>query len=135
MDRERPRGREKNVTGQGTGLGRRGNGLGTGPVGSQDGYSGKGSGSGGGGRRITRGAGLSLPVIILAIIVYMLGGSPCEAATGVNGLSDQLIVELLAVEVGLCHLDSDWIAQAILPLFTTADDAIVLLVELVIVVV
>ena len=82
MDRERPRGREKNVTGQGTGLGRRGNGLGTGPVGSQDGYSGKGSGSGGGGRRITRGAGLSLPVIILAIIVYMLGGGNLLGGSG-----------------------------------------------------
>ena len=82
MDRERPRGREKNVTGQGTGLGRRGSGLGTGPVGSQDGYSGKGSGSGGGGRRITRGAGLSLPVIILAIIVYMLGGGNLLGGSG-----------------------------------------------------
>ena len=75
MDRERPRGRDKNVTGQGTGLGRRGNGLGTGPVGSKDGYSGRGSGTGtGGGRRITRGAGLSLPVIIIAIIAYLFGG-------------------------------------------------------------
>ena len=75
MDRERPRGREKNVTGQGSGLGRRGDGLGTGPVGSKDGYSGRGSGTGaGGGRRITRGAGLSLPVIIIAIIAYLFGG-------------------------------------------------------------
>ena len=62
MDQNRPRGREKNVTGQGSGLGRKGSGLGTGPVGSNDGYSGRGSGSGGGGRKITRGAGLSLHV-------------------------------------------------------------------------
>ena len=74
MDRERPRGREKNVTGQGSGLGRRGSGLGTGPVGSKDGYSGRGSGSGGGGR-ITRGAGLSLPVIIVIVLVYLFGGN------------------------------------------------------------
>ena len=60
MDRERPRGREKNVTGEGSGLGRKGSGLGTGPVGSKDGYSGRGSSSGGGGgRKITRGAGLN----------------------------------------------------------------------------
>ena len=44
MDRERPRAREKNVTGKGTGLGREGSGLGTGPVGSGDGYSGRGEG-------------------------------------------------------------------------------------------
>ena len=31
---KRPRGREKNVTGAGKGVGRRGDGLGTGPVGS-----------------------------------------------------------------------------------------------------
>ncbi|MBQ6469929.1 MAG: peptidase C11 [Lachnospiraceae bacterium] len=37
----RPRGREKHVTGEGTGLKKRGDGLGTGPVGSKDGYAGK----------------------------------------------------------------------------------------------
>ena len=87
MDRERPRGRDKNVTGQGTGLGRRGSGLGTGPVGSKDGYSGRGSGSGGSGRKITRGAGLSLPVIILAIIVYMFGGGNLFGGSGSGGSS------------------------------------------------
>ena len=40
-ENKRPRGREKNVTGQGTGLKKRGDGLGTGPVGSSDGYAGK----------------------------------------------------------------------------------------------
>ena len=87
MDRERPRGRQKNVTGQGTGLGRRGSGLGTGPVGSQDGYSGRGSGSGGTGRRITRGAGLSLPVIIVAVLVYMFGGGNLFGGSGGTGVS------------------------------------------------
>ena len=82
MDRERPRGRDKNVTGQGSGLGRRGSGLGTGPVGSGDGYSGRGSGGSGSGRRITRGAGLSLPIIILAVIVYMLGGGNLLGGSG-----------------------------------------------------
>ena len=74
MDRERPRAREKNVTGKGTGLGREGSGLGTGPVGSGDGYSGRGSNNGRGGGGITRGAGLSLPVIIIIVLVYFLGG-------------------------------------------------------------
>lgn len=74
MERQRPRGREKNVTGQGTGLGRRGNGLGTGPAGSKDGYSGRGKAPGSGGGRLTRSAGLSIPVIIIAVIVYLLGG-------------------------------------------------------------
>lgn len=75
MDRNRPRGREKNVTGQGTGLGRRGSGLGTGPVGSSDGYGGRGSGGGGGGRRVTRGAGLSIPLVVIAIIAYLFSAN------------------------------------------------------------
>ena len=82
MDQNRPRGREKNVTGQGSGLGRKGSGLGTGPVGSNDGYSGRGSGSGGGGRKITRGAGLSLPVIIIVILAYLFGGGNLLGGSG-----------------------------------------------------
>ncbi len=38
---KRPRGRKKNVTGEGKGLYKRGEGLGSGPVGSEDGYAGK----------------------------------------------------------------------------------------------
>ncbi len=85
MERQRPRGREKNVTGQGTGLGRRGSGLGTGPAGSKDGYSKRGSSSGGGGGRVTRGAGLSIPVIIIAIIVYLFGGGNLPGSGGSGG--------------------------------------------------
>ncbi len=51
MAGNRPRGRQKNVTGAGKGIKRRGSGLGTGPVGSSGGHQGrpgKGSGSGGG---------------------------------------------------------------------------------------
>ena len=40
-EKKRPRGRKKNVTGEGQGLFKREEGLGTGPVGSQDGYAGK----------------------------------------------------------------------------------------------
>ena len=69
MDQRRPRSRQKNVTGQGTGLGRRGSGLGGGPVGPGNGFGGKNSGGG----RITRSAGLSLPVIIIIALVYLFG--------------------------------------------------------------
>ena len=44
MAPNRPRGRQKNVTGTGKPIGRRGSGLGTGPVGG----AGRGSGIGGG---------------------------------------------------------------------------------------
>ncbi len=71
---KKPQGRQRNVSGKGSGLNRRGSGLGTGPVGDRDGYSGRGRGGGGGGSRVTRGVGLSLPVIIIMAIVYMLGG-------------------------------------------------------------
>lgn len=63
----RPRGREKNVTGAGHGLNRRGSGLNTGPVG---GPRGSNSGSGGGKRSAMPG-GSSLIVMIL---VLLLGG-------------------------------------------------------------
>lgn len=52
-DQNRPRGRERNVTGPGKTVHKRGDGLGTGPVGSAGGHSGGGQGSGGG----TRGTG------------------------------------------------------------------------------
>ena len=86
MPENRPRGREKKVTQSRTGGHRRGSGTGQGPVGSPNGYSGKGSGgkSGGG---ITRAGGLSLPVIILAVIAYFLfggggGGTSTVSSTG-----------------------------------------------------
>ena len=80
MDRERPRGRDRKVTGQGTGLGRKGSGLGTGPTGSNSTLG--GGSSSGSNRRITRSAGLSLPVIILAVLVYMFGGGNLFGGSG-----------------------------------------------------
>lgn len=44
MAGNRPRGRQKNVTGAGKSIRRRGSGLGTGPVGSSGGYSGRSGG-------------------------------------------------------------------------------------------
>ena len=82
MEKNRPRGRERNVTGSGKQVYKRGDGLGTGPVGSSNGHSGRGSGKGGG-SGITRGAGLSLPVIIiLAIVFFMRGGLGGGTDTG-----------------------------------------------------
>ena len=63
MTENRPRGRERNVSGQGKQINRRGSGLGTGPVGSSGGYQGRSGGSGGG-----------MSKLIIAILVLVLGG-------------------------------------------------------------
>ena len=84
----RPRGRQKNVTGQGKSVRRRGSGLGTGPVGSSGGYQGRpgrkvgsaGLGGGnssnlGGGHRVTRsGGGLSKIIMIIIVLLFAGGG-------------------------------------------------------------
>ena len=44
MAENRPRGRQKNISGPGKSVYKRGSGLGTGPVGNSGGYSGRGSG-------------------------------------------------------------------------------------------
>jgi len=74
----RPRGRQKNITGQGKSVKRRGNGLGTGPVGMSgrtpggDGNAYSGSSQGG---RVTRsGRGFGGGKIILIILALLLGG-------------------------------------------------------------
>ena len=83
MAANRPRGRERNVTGPGKDIKRRGSGLGTGPVGSSGGYSGRpggkrpaGTGGGsrnyGGGPQRSGGGGMSK--IIILILVAVLGG-------------------------------------------------------------
>ena len=97
----RPRGRQKNVSGQGKGVKRRGSGLGTGPVGSSGGYSGRpggrkpsggmfgnlggsgspggsgdmgGSGNMGGGPRVTRSGGGCSKFLILIVFLLFAGG-------------------------------------------------------------
>jgi len=73
----RPRARQKNITGGSKGVKRRGSGLGTGPVGS-GGHGGFGGGTGGGGvsSRGTRGSNgkSSMLYIIIAVVVLLLGG-------------------------------------------------------------
>ena len=79
-DNNRPRGREKNVTGQGKSVYKRGEGLGTGPVGSQSGYEGRPGTTGAQQdsrpqqQRTTRGGGKSLIAIILALLLGGGGG-------------------------------------------------------------
>ena len=78
-ENNRPRGRKRNVTGQGTGVHVGNNGLGTGPVGGRGdsigGSSGGSSGSsgGGGGKRSGRGMG-GLPLIVVLLIALLGGG-------------------------------------------------------------
>ena len=64
----RPRGRDRNIDGEGKGIFRRGDGLGTGPVGSQGSPSG---GSGGPRRGMGGGKG---PISIIALLILLLFG-------------------------------------------------------------
>lgn len=127
MDTKRPRGREKNVIDGGTGVHKRGEGLGTGPVGSSNGYSGRtGNGSGGNGSSGTNGSnpsnssgsqagraaakgGLTLPVIIIAIVLYMVFGrggktgsqeGSSQSSQSTNASSTSTIGGLLSTIVG-----------------------------------
>ncbi len=89
MTQNRPRGREKNISGQGKDIKRRGSGLGTGPVGSSGRLSGHSSGSGSrnAGGNVTRsGGGLSKLVII--ILVLLLGGGGGLGSLLLGGESD-----------------------------------------------
>ena len=78
----RPRGREKNVSGQGKDIYKRGEGLGTGPVGSADGHQGRpgqqaqtgGQSGQTGGTSFTRAAGRSSPILIIVIILAVIFG-------------------------------------------------------------
>ena len=68
MADNRPRGRQKNITGQGKPIQRRGSGLGTGPVGRRP------SGGGSSDRNVTRSNGGGMSKIIVALLVLLLGG-------------------------------------------------------------
>ena len=79
---DRPRGREKNITGQGKGVGKYGSGLGTGPVGTGTGRTGSTSGSGGRSGGPTRAGGQSPLMMIILLAVLVLGGG----GAGLSGL-------------------------------------------------
>ncbi|MBQ1805197.1 MAG: peptidase C11 [Oscillospiraceae bacterium] len=91
----RPRGREKNITGQGKDIGKHGSGLGTGPVGSADGHAGRPTGQSSSGRGTsggvpTRSGGRSpLTLIILALVVLLGGGGGLGALLGGSGTATQ----------------------------------------------
>ncbi len=81
---DRPTGRQRNITGQGSGAYRRGSGLGTGPVGSGRGHS-----SGGGGSHYsggTRGGGSwKLRLIIIVVLLLLGGGGGLSSLLGGGG--------------------------------------------------
>ena len=77
-DQDRPRGRERNVTGPAKTVHKRGDGLGTGPVGTGGGQSGGGQGSGGG-TRAGGGKGGLVKLILLLLAVLLGGGGGLTA--------------------------------------------------------
>ncbi|MBR6951470.1 MAG: peptidase C11 [Oscillospiraceae bacterium] len=87
----RPRGREKNVTGEGKKVYKRGDGLNTGPVGKADGYQGRRDDaqtpeeqreySSGGTRSLFGGRG-RLIIIILVLVLLLGGGGSCLGSGG-----------------------------------------------------
>lgn len=123
MAGNRPRSREKNVTGGSKGVKRRGSGLGTGPVGGSSSSAGGSSvggssvgggsfhssssmsggtyGSSGSGRRVTRAGGKSPLTLIIIIAVLLLGGGGSLTSLlplllgGGGSYSEQSVVENL----------------------------------------
>ncbi len=71
MDRQRPRGREKHVTGPARQVEKHGGGLGSGPVGGSGGQSGRSSG---GTRSGCKGSGGGMMKLIILLAVLLLGG-------------------------------------------------------------
>ena len=99
MASNRPRGREKNVTGQGKDIKRRESGLGTGPVGSSGGYQGRPGGGNSGGQRDSGGrssGGGLLKIIIIVAALLFGGGSGLGSLLGgdiignMTGTSEQI---------------------------------------------
>ncbi len=81
MDQNRPRGREKHVTNNSTGVHKTGSGLGTGPVGSPNSYSGKKSSGGTGKRAAGGGIGVTLIAIIATLVFGKINGGSNQNST------------------------------------------------------
>ena len=74
MNKDRPQGRQKYVSGGVADVHKRGSGLGTGPVGTGSAFQSGGSGGGGAGGPKRSGGGHSLLYIIIAAVVALGGG-------------------------------------------------------------
>ncbi len=93
MDNKRPQGREKNVSGTGSGLHRRGEGLNTGPVGSTgtpgNGSRPQGGGSSGGSQGPVRSGGSKSPILIIIVaVIAIFFGSKFGLLDGLLGGGD-----------------------------------------------
>lgn len=93
MDKNRPTGRKKNVTGSTGGVSRRGSGLGTGPVGTTNGRKNSGGSSAGssGSGMARKAGGSSLGVIVLLVLFFLGksflgGGSNSGSSIGVGDI-------------------------------------------------
>ena len=122
MDRQRPRSREKNVTGPAQTVNKRGAGLGTGPVGvprDQSGGGGRSAGARSNGAR--GGGGVKLIAILLALVLggggglfSLLGGqsgqtnTPQQPQTGTGSLN----VGALMSGLGSGNVSSGWQGEA-----------------------
>lgn len=113
MAGNRPRSREKNVTGGSKGVKRRGSGLGTGSVGGAGASGGGQPGGNGGsfgysssGNRVTRAGGKSPLTIIIIIVVALLGGGGSLSGLlplllgGDSGSSSSIVGEVLDDVIG-----------------------------------
>ena len=114
MAGNRPRAREKNVTGGSKGVKRRGTGLGSGPVGGSSSSGGNSvsggsfvsSSSGGSGRKVTRAGGGKSPLLIIILAVVLLGGGggissllPALLGSGGSGSDQSIVGDLLTPPV------------------------------------
>ena len=81
MENNRPRGREKNVTGPAKKVEKHGQGLGTGPVGDAGGYAERKKGQSSSGTRSTRGGG-GVKLIALLLVALLGGGGGLTALLG-----------------------------------------------------
>lgn len=94
MENNRPRGRERNVTGPGKTVQKRGKGLDTGPVGNAGGYRERGQKQPSGTRSSGAGNGGKLQLIILLVVLLLGGGGGLSALyIGQSDNSDQQQVQ------------------------------------------
>ena len=83
MENNRPRGREKHVTGPAKTVKKRGEGLGTGPVGDAGGYQDRNPEASSGQRSAgTRGGGGMMKLVLLSLLVLLGGGGGLTAMLG-----------------------------------------------------